>query len=73
MKQVVNSEGLRVVQMGDMVEIFKDPDTEKDVEGHAFVREILEDDGEFYLLIVTFLGDPRERRVPRKYRKKAAE
>lgn len=61
---------VRVVRAKDVVEIYKDPETEQHIEGYGFVWEVYELDENFYELIVSFMGDPHERRVPRKYRKR---
>lgn len=61
---------LRTVQSKQVVEIYKDPETEEHIEGYAFVWEVFEEDDEFYHLIVSFMGDPHQRRVLRKYRKR---
>ena len=63
------NEGKRVVRSKDIVEIYKDPDTEQHLEGHAFVWEVGEGSDEFFELVVSFLGDSHQRRVLRKYRK----
>lgn len=60
----------RVVRASDVVEIFKDPETEQHSEGFGLVWEVYEADEDFYELIVSFMGDPHERRVPRRYRKR---
>lgn len=62
----------RHVHLSDILLIYKDPDTEREIEGYAYVWEILEEDEDSYTLIVTFRGDPRNRKVPRKYRKRPA-
>lgn len=61
---------IRTVRASDVVEIFKDPETEQHSEGFGLVWEVYGADEDFYELIVSFMGDPHERRVPRKYRKK---
>lgn len=65
------SMSVRIVQIKDVVEIYKDPETEQHLEGHAKVWEVMSQDDTFYTLIVSFLGDPCERRVERKYRKRS--
>lgn len=62
---------LRKVRLTDVIEIFRDPDTEKESEGHALVWEILEEDEDFYVLQVSFCADPAAptRKFTRKYRK----
>ena len=59
--------------MKDVITIFKDPGTETRIEGFAYVWEILSEDEDFYTLLISFMGDKTERKVPRKYRKKAPE
>lgn len=61
----------RIVRIKDVVEIYKDPETEEHIEGYAKVWEVMAKDDTFYTLIVSFLGDPHERRVERKYRVKS--
>lgn len=60
---------IRKVNLSDTVVIYKDPETENNPEGYAFVWDIQEGDDMFYILTVSFLGDPRKRKVTRKYRK----
>lgn len=63
----------RCVRIKDIVEIYKDPDTEQSLEGYAYVWEIMEKDENFFTLIVSFLGDPHMRKVPRKYKVRGVE
>lgn len=59
-----------IVSESDIVTIYKDPETETEPEGYAFVWDVQENDDEFYLLTVSFLGDPHKRKVQRKYKKR---
>ena len=59
----------RTVRINDIVEIYKDPETEEHLEGHARIWEIMSETDEFYSLIVSFMADPHRRRVLREYRK----
>ena len=63
---------VRCPAIKDIVMIYKDPLTEKKLEGYAFVWEILQEDDEYFLLLVSFLGDQHQRKAPRKYKKKLA-
>lgn len=63
----------RNVRIKDLIEVYKDPETETQVEGYAYVWEIMEEGDTFFTLIVSFAGDPHQRKVPRKYRKSPAE
>lgn len=60
---------IRKVNLSDIIVIYKDPETEKNPEGYAFVLDIQEGDDDFYILTVTFRGDPQKRKVQRKLRK----
>lgn len=59
----------RKVCLSDVIIIYKDPETESFPEGHARVWAILEETDEYYVLQVSFLGDPEApgRKFTRKY------
>lgn len=62
---------LRQIHLTDVIELFRDPETEKVSEGYAMVWEILGEDEMFYELVVSFMSDPAApgRKFTRKYRK----
>lgn len=62
----------RKVNLTDVVELFRDPEAETVSEGYAKVWAILEEDEEFYTLVVSFMNDPKApgRKFTRKYRKR---
>jgi len=66
---------IRRVHLSDVVEIYQDPETETKSEGYAFVWAILEEHDDYYVLQVSFMGDPAApgRKFTRKYRKYPAE
>lgn len=57
------------VRLGTIVKIYRDPETEKQLEGHAFVWHIEKETEHFYTLMVSFLGDREERKVLRNLKK----
>lgn len=62
---------LRRVHLGDVIELFQDPETERASEGYAKVWAIQSEDEAFYELVVSFMDDPKapSRKFIRKYRK----
>lgn len=62
---------LRQVHLTDVIELFRDPETEKRSEGYAMVWAILGEDENFYEMVVSFMDDPSApgRKFTRKYRK----
>ena len=63
----------RIIQLNDVIPIFKNPETEEGIEGYARIIAILAEDDEYYSLMVTFFGDVHGRKVQRKYRKRPAK
>lgn len=63
---------LRQVNLTDVIELFRDPETETASEGYAMVWAVLEEDETFYTLKVSFMNDPSApaRKFTRKYRKR---
>lgn len=59
----------REVRLGSTVEIYRDPETETQREGYAFVWHIEKETDRFFTLMVTFLGDREERKVIRDLKK----
>lgn len=59
----------REVRLGSTVEIYRDPETETQLEGYAFVWYIEKETDRFFTLMVTFLGDREERKVIRDLKK----
>lgn len=66
-----DSTGIRKIRLGDVIELFRDPETEKRSDGYAKVWDILEEDEKFYILTVSYLDDPLApgRKFTRKYKK----
>lgn len=62
---------LRQIHLTDVIELFRDPETETASEGYAQVWAIQEEDEMFYTLVVSFMSDPAApgRKFHRKYRK----
>lgn len=62
---------LRNIYLTDVIELFRDPETETVSEGYAQVWAIQEEDDMFYTLVVSFMNDPAApgRKFLRKYRK----
>lgn len=60
----------RDVRLGSTVEIYRDPETETQLEGYAFVWHIEKETDRFFTLMVSFLGDREERKVLRDLKKK---
>lgn len=63
----------RKLRMNDVIPIFKNPETEEGIAGFGRIIEILEEDDEYYSLMIIFLGDTHGRKVQRKYRKRPAK
>jgi len=63
----------RQVHIMDVLILYRDPMTEQVPEGYAKVWEVLEEQEDHFVLVVSFLGDPRERKVTRTYRKWTTE
>lgn len=59
----------RDVRLGNTVEIYRDPETETQLEGCAFVWHIEKETDRFFTLMVSFLGDREERKVLRDLKK----
>lgn len=59
----------RDVRLGSTVEIYRDPETETQLEGYAFVWHIEKETDRFFTLMVSFLGDREERKVLRDLKK----
>lgn len=62
----------RKVNLTDVIELFRDPEAETASEGYAKVWAILDEDAEYYTLVVSFMDDPKApgRKFTRKYRKR---
>lgn len=59
----------REVRLGSVVEIYRDPETETQLEGQAFVWHIEKETDRFFTLMVSFLGDRGDRKVLRDLKK----
>lgn len=66
-----NDKAVRKVVLGTVIELFRDPETEKVSEGYAKVWAIQKETEDFYELVVSFMDDPAApgRKFIRKYRK----
>lgn len=69
--QTIAEPALRKPILGDVIELFRDPETETLSDGFAFVWAIVSEDEQFYELQVSYCGDPagQGRKFTRKYRK----
>ena len=65
------AKAVREVRVGEVIEMYQDPETETKSAGYAFIWAILGEDDMFYELQVYFLSDPAApgRKFTRKYRK----
>lgn len=59
----------REVRLGSIVKIYRDPETETQLEGYAFVWHIEKETDRFFTLMVSFQGDKEERKVLRDLKK----
>lgn len=69
LRKGVSEMGRREVRLGTIVEIYRDPETETQLEGQAFVWHIEKETEHFFTLMVSFLGDREERKILRDLKK----